>query len=544
MLSSIPDDVLVQILALIQESHPRSLYNLLFVKSTKHVAEALLYQRVTIICPDHQPWDIGSHWPAHKRLLERLSNSQDHMRSLVRELTILDWKGPATPDFGVEKLERLVENIQELVAFKWESWPHIPTTVLSTILTRFPTVQLYVKNIDRGRSSDGRYGRDTTLDLDLLHSPQLHSLELVVLQTGDYYCGPSQINSEFPVLRQLFHGNPNLRILRLGGFQEVCYSFYHFAKSYESFDTSGDGPLNLQFQKKDQFPTLVELVILKKKYCIHDPGYDFSKEHCIAWKKVMDWKALQKLDLGNARPDDFFMIFCGHIPQLKSLKFRLNLGKDSSEDPVPLLRLTTRFLDSITGLEELEVADWTRAFFPDLCASIMSHGKSLNRLEINASERGNRNFPGWSAESLSQMLSELPKLRTLSIAVDILRAPNRGWVGSLIWPTKPFSLLCGYPNIESLKIRIRLPEIRTVQAKIAHENISTLATDLFQDFFRRDARSRLEIVEVQAQRIVDVFFESGIQGVTAKVGKSVSDDAPEPLDRGYTVEVDDTYDEF
>jgi hypothetical protein len=305
--------------------------------------------------------------------------------------------------------------------------------VLSKIYSLFPTARIDVRNHARGRSGYGQYHKDMALDLALLRSPQLHTLELVVLQSGEQNCKPGRTVSEFPVIKQILQGSSNLRVLRLGCIRDGGFDFERLDPYYDAFRTDGEGPLNLQFRNKDRFPTLVEFGILKESNRIHELGYDLSKSHCIAWKRAMNWKALVRLDLGNARPGGFFMVFCGYIPQLKSLKFRLSRGKDSNEDPAPLLRATTRFLDSITGLEELKVGDWTRSFFPDLWPSIAKHGHSLTTLEVNASEIGNERIPGWSAEALTQLLSSLPRLRTLAVAVDLLRSPIKGWGGSLEW---------------------------------------------------------------------------------------------------------------
>ncbi|KFY35974.1 hypothetical protein V494_05427, partial [Pseudogymnoascus sp. VKM F-4513 (FW-928)] len=488
----------------LQDANPRSLHNLLFIKSTKAIAETLIYQRVTIRGP-REWWSAV--WPPYKILLERLSDPQSHLSSLVRELTIADWPGPASLGFGVEALEKLVGNIKDLVVFR---------QVLSSQASKGhrPEIKEWVL-----READNAY------------------LELVVLQSGQYYCRPDQTVSEFPVLKQILLGSPNLRVLRLGYIRDERYDFAKFAQYYESFNTNGEGPLNLQFQNKNCLPALAELGILTEERRIYKPGYNLSKEHCIAWKSAMNWESLTKLDLGNARTGDFFMIFRGHIPQLKSLKFRLSRGRDSDEDPAPLLQATTRFLDSITGLEQLKVDDWTRSFFPDLWPSIAKHGHSLTSLEVNASERGNRYCPGWSAEPLTQLLSSLPNLGTLSLAVDLLKSPGKDWNGSLLWPTKPFSLLCGFSTVESLQIRVRLPHTNTVKSKISYDDVSKLATDLFEDFFEQNAASRLELVDVQVQRISDTFFEPEIDGVAAKVTKSVRDDAHGPLDGGFEVEL-------
>lgn len=269
------------------------------------------------------------------------------------------------------------------------------------------------------------------IDLDLLRSPQLHSLDFTVLQNGFY--GPDREISEFPVLKQILQRSPNLRVLRLGCTQELSYDFGRFYQRYAEFNTDGDGPLNLQFKNKDSFPTLEEVGILKERFRIDVPGYDLSKAHCIAWKKATDWTVLVKLDLGNTPPNDFFMIFRNQVPQLKSLKFRLSRRSDLPDDPAILLQATRRFLDSISGLDELVIEDWTRNFFPDLYLSILRHGHSLRTLEVNASERSNKNVPGWAVEPLTQLLKGLPRLNALCMAVDLLKPPGY-WDGrSLAW---------------------------------------------------------------------------------------------------------------
>lgn len=272
------------------------------------------------------------------------------------------------------------------------------------------------------------------IDLDLLRSPQLHSLDFVILRNGDFSSSsPDREISEFPVLKQILQRSPNLRILKLGSVQEPSYEFGRFYQRYAEFDTDGDGPLNLQFKNKASFPTLVEIGILKEDIRANVPGYDLSASHCIAWKAAMNWKALTKLDLGNAHPNDFFVIFRGQIPQLKKLKFRLSRGSDSQDDPATLLQATKRFLDSIKGLDELVVEDRTRYFFPDLWHSIQKHEHSLRSLGVNASESSNRNVPGWAAEPLTQLLEGLPRLTTLSMAVDLLKSPGYWNRNTLAW---------------------------------------------------------------------------------------------------------------
>ena len=70
-----------------------------------------------------------------------------------------------------------------------------------------------------------------------------------------------------------------------------------------------------------------------------------------------------------------------------------------------------------------------------------------------------------------------------------------------------------------------------------------LNTDLFEDFSRQDA-SKLELIDVQVQRSSTTFFESGIEGITAKVKKLMKEDVQNPSDCAYKIEVSDEYDEF
>jgi hypothetical protein len=135
--------------------------------------------------------------------------------------------------------------------------------------------------------------------------------------------------------------------------------------------------------------------------------------HCIAWKKVMNWTALTKLDLGAAQSYDFLVVFCGSVPQLKSLKFRLT-------EPLDAIRtITEQFLDGINALEHLTIQDETRFFFVDLCASIRKHGGSLKFLDINPSILSSTDPAGIASDHLGYLLETLPRLQNLALAVDL-----------------------------------------------------------------------------------------------------------------------------
>jgi hypothetical protein len=288
--------------------------------------------------------------------------------------------------------------------------------VLSKFHARFPDALLEVTNRDRAYNY-------MHLDLDLLRSPQLHSLDLLVLQTVLSNNGDDRQISEYPVLKQILQRSSNLRILKLGHLRREGYEIGTlYQKWHSEHKTEGDGELNLPFQNKDKFPTLTELSIIKGEYFNVDRNYDMNMAHCIAWKKAMNWKALTKLDLGNVRPFDFFKVFRGYIPQLTALRFRLSRGQAGADDAAPLLLVTNRFIDSIKALKELIIEDWTKSFFADLCPSIRSHQKSLRSLEVNPSVNPNYEVVSWDSASMVQLLENVSELDTLALAVDLSKS--------------------------------------------------------------------------------------------------------------------------
>ncbi len=78
--------------------------------------------------------------------------------------------------------------------------------------------------------------------------------------------------------------------------------------------------------------------------------------------------------------------------------------------------------------------------------------------------------------------------------------------------------------------------------KIDHDGVSKMATDLLKEFFEQDMTSRVESIEIQVRREARSFYETGLEGVTAKVKKSVRDDAPSPLKGGFEVKIDNSFD--
>ncbi|KAL5328785.1 hypothetical protein ACEPPN_002289 [Leptodophora sp. 'Broadleaf-Isolate-01'] len=538
--STVPDDVLIQIFTIVENDNPRTLHNLLFIRSTKPIAETLIYRKITFRGP-RDGWPTA--WYPYKLLLERLSDPRNTLSSLVRELTVVDWPGPESREFGASELEGLIGSLKKLSVFRWECLKPIPLPVVSNFHILFPSALLSIRTRKRGAAAPWGYYWNTAVDLDLRRSLQPHCLDFVAIQNGSGFpLGASPDSSkeiaEFPVLKNILQRGPNIRILELGCIAGGNYMIGNIQQKAEPYKNDDNRPFHTQFRSEDLFPTLKEIASLTQNRNIyHPPGFELSKPQCIAWKTAMNWKALVELDLWNARPNDFFVIFRGHIPQLKILKFRLSLGPEIKEDPAPLLRATTRFLDSIEELEELVISDWTRTLFPGLCTSIARHGHSLRSLDVNPTERLSKSVPGWTAEPLKQLLGSLPKLVKLAIAIDLLKSPGYWSPGELAWSNNPFELLSSFYNIENLQIRIRLPHTNYNLAPIDHEGVKKMATDTLEAFCKENAESRLGLVNVQVQRSSDTFFEPSNNGVTAKVRRLANDGALSSLQGGFETEV-------
>lgn len=311
--------------------------------------------------------------------------------------------------------------------------------MVSNFHTLFPSSLLSIRNRKRGAAAPWGYYWNTAVDLDIRCSRQPLCLDFVAIQNGSEFplgAGPdaSKEITEFPILKNILQRSPDVHILALGCIAGGSYMIGNIHQKAESYEHDDNGPFYTQFRSEDSFPTLKEIASLTQNRNIYHPlGFELSKAHCIAWKTAMNWKTLVELDLWNARSNDFFVIFRGHIPQLKMLKVRLSLGPESKEDPASLLRATTRFLDSIEGLEELVISDWTRRLFPGLCPSIARHGHSLRSLDVNPTERLSNYIPGWTTEPLKHLLDSLPELIKLAISIDLLKSPGYWSRGVLAW---------------------------------------------------------------------------------------------------------------
>lgn len=295
--------------------------------------------------------------------------------------------------------------------YSWNSHRLIPKGVIASFHARFPEARLCYVNRTRGRDTSSGREYNMVMDLDILTSPQLYSLEYTFFKEAT---GPSR--SELPIMARIMRNSKKLRVLRFVCEEDRRFHFEDYYGFYERFGSDGHGFKNLPFSAftlDDQLEPLQELAFLSDPLRA-DTFYDFTDSHCNAWRFCMDWSKLVTLDLGGQGPSPFFEIFRGHVPNLKSLSFTLTRGGPQSIG-VDNVRIIGDFLDSIKGLEELYITNASNGFFPILWSYVKKHGPTLRVLKttnlLNASWK-------WTKVVLVELSQTCPQLRSLTIDLE------------------------------------------------------------------------------------------------------------------------------
>lgn len=262
------------------------------------------------------------------------------------------------------------------------------------------------------------------MDLEILTSPQLHSLSYTFLKENR-----SSSRSELSIMARIMTASKNLRILRFVCEPDSRFNFEDYYGFYERFGSDGHGPKNLPFNAftlDDKLEPLEELAFCSaplRTECF----YDFADSHCNAWRFCMDWSKLRTLDLGGQGPSPFFEIFRGYVPNLKSLSFTLTRGGPTGVENV---RTIGDFLDSIKGLEQLCVTNTTDGFFPIVFSYVKKHGPTLTTLKtsnvMNATWK-------WTEPAFVELLQSCPKLIKLTVDVEPGRRIRPDGENKLVW---------------------------------------------------------------------------------------------------------------
>jgi hypothetical protein len=196
-----------------------------------------------------------------------------------------------------------------------------------------------------------------------------------------------------------------------------------------SWDDWDVGPYNLQFQPGDAMPSLEELAL-------PSAGYYLSADHCQRWKACMDWTQLRVLELKNA-PRHLLAALTGSVPELRCLRFHMarDYWMRGMNDEVDL-GVVSRFLSSISGLEEVDVQESGTAAFPKIWAGFIErHGHSLRKLSVRHHAK-NYIYPSdiaaWSTSDFARLLEETPRLESLAKDAELEQDPGTEQ-RSLVW---------------------------------------------------------------------------------------------------------------
>jgi len=222
---------------------------------------------------------------------------------------------------------------------------------------------------------------DMSMDVDLLASPQLYSLEYTVLCES-----PATNRSEFPVLTRILLLSKNFRILRLGCSSDSRYKVQDYQHLYTGFRTDGVGSLNMCLKSGDKFPSLEKLVFMPPGNRYWNQVYHLTRDHCIALNECIDWTKMKVVDLGQTASHIFFAELAGHIPNLKFLDFTILNFNVWHQNPSYVQSMTVESMESLANLEEFHMSNQSMQYFPRFWPIIQRHAATLRRLSMDVPE--------------------------------------------------------------------------------------------------------------------------------------------------------------
>ncbi|KAG4436705.1 hypothetical protein IFR05_007819 [Cadophora sp. M221] len=316
-----------------------------------------------------------------EQLISRILDPADTFSTYLKEINIEDWTAEQDGD---EVLCKILNRLEGLESLGWNSTSPIPKNVLSLVHSRFSNARLYVSNTSRGLATEGSY--DMSMDLDLLASPQLYSLEYTVLCQS-----PTTNISEFPVITQILLQSSKLRVLRLACVSDSRFQFEDYQSKYATFGTDGTGPFNLSLKAGDKFPPLDQLAFISPTDVSSTDDfsphlYCLSRDHCLFMKDSIDLSKLRTLDLGRNSSHVFFAELAGCVPNLKSLSFSILNPSISHQSPGYIQSVTTEFLEPLSDLQELHIHNQSMQYYPKLWPIIQRHASTLQKLSMDVPE--------------------------------------------------------------------------------------------------------------------------------------------------------------
>lgn len=447
---------------------------------------------------------------------------------------------------------------KHLRGISWAVNADLPERVISQLEKQWPSVKLIVSEYDR-------MGTDTRI----LSSPLLHELTFGINNWKSGYEVQEQY-SRLPKLREVLLESPQLKKLDI----RTQYSWLQrgiWPGHTTTFETR-PRLLNLPLQPSDRLPSLDELRFSGRDI------YELDLEHCQLLKQCMNWSQLRTLDLGLSCPQHFFEEIGDKLVSLKSLGMGITTGDRkylywkygpmtcnyNHYEPV------RQFLRCVSGLYELRITDLATAARL-IVADLLDSQESLRTLSFHSSMRRRyrqKHKPhAWKMTQLDELRHRAPDLEDLEIdfPLEEIEIPleDGKWVShsrtiARIFTAKPSpkpshfaSTMARFNNLRRLKIFVELNEAASDFAgeyrQDAQGSVPTppfneklgreVTTSLFRSFFENDAYARLTELEVSFTH-VKVYDRGQHEDIEfpIKVRRLERDDAPSPLDGGFTVE--------
>ncbi|KAH6710810.1 hypothetical protein BKA61DRAFT_578638 [Leptodontidium sp. MPI-SDFR-AT-0119] len=371
-----------------------------------------------------------------------------------------------------------------------------------------------------------------SMDLDLLASPQLYSLECTVL------CQSSPANlSEFPVLTQILLQSSKLRVLRLACVSDSRFQFKDYQSKYATFGTDGSGPLNLFLKAGDKFPPLEQLAFISPTHI--SPTDDFSpqlyrlsRDHCLVMKESMDLSKLRTLDLGRTSSHVFFAELAGYVPNLKSLSFTIPNPSVSHQSTGYIQSVTAEFLEPLSNLQELYIHNQSMQDYPKLWPIIRRHASTLQKLSMDVPETQIDDTPEVPLSSGFQFPGVLSSWRRTA-KPDGRQTSEEGTIyDHSVQLNTSFFKMRAFPHLCTLNVSLKLEPPTSFQLGLNANTIEGLVETVICNFFRKDPKSKMEVLEFRVWRMQPGFHANGLERVVVKVARSSGSVVPKLKEGG------------
>lgn len=247
-------------------------------------------------------------------ILKRLGDSTDALAGCVRQICVGYTSKEATlPEAALVKV---MHNIRTLEALVWRTWLQSSDGLLQSFHEAHPRARLEVIALKRN---------DMPLDLCLLASPKLHSLDIKLSilydNSSDRWRRHHRGKSELGRLKSIILRSTNLKVLRIQ-IEDVMHGSRAARRQLHGFGLSEVDPNIFTFDEKETLPALEELAIpdLFKRVDRRNTGWADPRDPCEGWQKHINWSIMRTLDLRRTKAADVLVCLAGSLPHLQTLK--------------------------------------------------------------------------------------------------------------------------------------------------------------------------------------------------------------------------------